>query len=110
MSQGTIGVILVISCTIIEGFAQICLKKSALKRPGSGGWIATAIILFITEALLYTEALRSLQVSIAYPIGSLSFVAVALLSQGLLGERITKTRWVGVVFIIAGASLMAARA
>jgi uncharacterized membrane protein len=51
-----------------------------------------------------------LAVSIAFPLGSLSFVAVTFLSQCLLRERVDRTRWVGVVLILLGASLVAGHA
>jgi undecaprenyl phosphate-alpha-L-ara4N flippase subunit ArnE len=110
MTLTAAGILLVVLCTVIEGFAQVFLKKSANPGGTLRLWLALGTGLFVVEALIYTGALRLLDVSTAYPIGSLSFVAVTVLSHWLLKERITAERWVGVGLIIAGATLVAARA
>jgi undecaprenyl phosphate-alpha-L-ara4N flippase subunit ArnE len=108
MTPALVGVVLVVASTLTEGFAQVFLKKSALRAPGRTGWILLAILFFAGEALFYTDALRLLAVSAAFAISSLSFVITTVLSAWLLRERVTATRWVGVLLIIAGASLIVA--
>lgn len=110
MTLTAIGVLLVVFCTVIEGFGQVFLKKSALAGGTVRLWFGLGVALFVAEALLYTGALRLLAVSTAYPIGSLSFVAVTVLSHWLLRERITPARWIGVALILVGAGLVASRA
>ncbi|MTJ82352.1 MAG: EamA family transporter [Telmatospirillum sp.] len=110
MRTALIGVLLVLLCTILEGGAQLLLKKSSLDCGRRRLWIAAGMVMFGTEAALYTVALQFLDVSTAYPIGSLSFVVVTLLSHWLLGEQVSRTRWTGVALIIAGAGLVMARA
>lgn len=104
-----LGIILAVSATSLEGLGQVFLKL------GSGGrrvllWTVVGLITFALEAVVYSLALRDLPVSIAYPIGALSFVMVTLLSQWWLREKIDRTRWAGVALIIAGAALVATRA
>jgi len=110
MTATTIGVLLVIVCGIIEGIAQVFFKKSALASDGKRLWIAAGIALFVLQALIYTGALRFVEVSTAFPIGSIAFVIVAILSQRFLNEPVTGTRWVGVGLIVVGVTLLAARA
>lgn len=110
MSQTVFGVILVTLCTVVEGFAQLCFKKSALARINKQLWLGLGLGLFVAETLMYTGALTFLDVSTAYPIGSLSFVAVTVLSHFILGERVTRHRWIGVGLILLGASLVVAQA
>jgi drug/metabolite transporter (DMT)-like permease len=109
MSAGHFGIILVIAATVIEGFAQVFLKKAALS-PAKWAWRGVGFAFFGLETVVYTWALRFVAVSIAFPLGSLSFVAVTFLSQFLLRERVDRTRWIGVLLILAGASLVAGRA
>jgi drug/metabolite transporter (DMT)-like permease len=49
-------------------------------------------------------------VSTAFPITSLSFVMVTLLSRWLLGEEVAPLRWGGVALILVGTSLIVAQA
>lgn len=103
------GVAMVAGCAVIEGFAQVFFKKSALAGARGRPWVLLGAAFFTAEVLLYTNALRFVDLSIAYPLGALSFVAVALLSQWFLRERIDRNRWTGVLLILAGAALVVVR-
>lgn len=110
MTAVTIGVLLVVLCGVIEGVAQLFFKKSVLAAGGKRLWIGAGIMLFILQALLYTGALQFVEISTAFPIGSISYVVVAVLSQQYLKEPVTRARWVGIGLIMAGVTLLAARA
>lgn len=110
MTVTTIGVLLVILCGVIEGIAQLFFKKSALAPDGKRLWIGAGVVLFILQALIYTGALQFVEVSTAFPIGSVAFVVVAILSRRFLNEPVTRPRWIGIGLIIVGVSLLAARA
>jgi drug/metabolite transporter (DMT)-like permease len=110
MTPTHFGIGLVIAATLIEGFAQVFLKKAALAHTGKTSWRVLGFAFFGIEGLVYTWSLRFVAVSVAFPLGSLSFVAVTLLSQCLLRENVDRNRWIGIVLILAGASLVAGRA
>ena len=110
MSQTMAGVLLVVLCSIIEGVAQVFFKKSALVTNRKQLWIGAGGALFILQAVIYTGALQFVEVSTAFPIGSIGFVVVAILSQQMLNEPVTGTRWIGVGLIVIGVSLLAAHA
>jgi drug/metabolite transporter (DMT)-like permease len=109
MSPTTFGVILVIICAFIEGLAHILLKKSVL---GSrrGFWVVSGVALSMLHILIYAAALWFLDLSVAFPVSSLSFVSVVVLSQWLLNETVNKMRWIGVGLILIGTSLIVAHA
>jgi multidrug transporter EmrE-like cation transporter len=100
------GITLVIASSTIEGFAQVCLKQSATVVAEKRRWLWLGIALFILEAFLYSGALRSLDISTAYPMGGLSFVSVTLFSSWLLNETIGRKRWLGLGLIVCGAALV----
>ena len=100
------GIALVILSSAIEGFAQVSLKRSAMLSAGKPRWLALGVVLFIVEALFYTGALQSLDISTAYPLGALSFVSVTLFSRWLLNESIDRKRWLGLGLIVFGAALV----
>ena len=110
MTQTTVGVLLVVLCAIIEGFSQLFFKKSALAKAHRLSWIGAGAALFILQALIYTAALRFVEISIAFPIGSIAYVVVAILSREVLNEPVTGVRWLGVGLIILGVSLLGAQA
>ena len=109
MSAMLVGVLLVIVSSAIEGFAQVCLKRSAIVPTGKYRWIVLGVSLFIFEALFYTGALQRLDVSTAYPLGALSFVSVTLFSRWILNETVDRGRWIGLTLIVCGAALVVAQ-
>ncbi len=118
-----IGVAIVLAAVAVESLAQLCLKLGADRgrsAPGSGArgavaipalgsrtWLALGVGAYGVEILLYTVALAFLDLSVAFPLGSLCFVGVALLSRVVLGEAVGRVRWVGVGCIVAGAVCVA---
>ena len=106
MTPAHFGILLVIIASALEGFGQVFLKKATLDRTGKGAWRVLGLAFFGVQALVYTWSLRYLEVSTAFPLGSLSFVSVTLLSQGLLRERVDRTRWIGALFILVGSALV----
>jgi undecaprenyl phosphate-alpha-L-ara4N flippase subunit ArnE len=110
MTATAIGVFLVMMSTMVEGFGQVFLKKSALEAGRRRFWILLGIMVLMVEVVLYSGALHFLAVSTAFPLTSLSFVMVTVLSRWLLGETITPKRWIGVGLILVGTALIVAHA
>jgi multidrug transporter EmrE-like cation transporter len=109
MSPAPIGVLLVFACTGVEGAAQMCLKQSSRRPVRRARWIGAGVALFVVEAVLYTAALQRLEVSVAYSLGAMSFVAVALGAAWLLGETLPIARRLGIACIVAGCAVLAMR-
>ena len=115
------GIFVLVAAVTVESFAQMFLKIGAAGGPGilsetcrrRGGWIpfssiaatwiTLGVIAYGMEIFLYTLALHFLDVSVAFPLGSLCFVGVALLSRVFLGEMVGRIRWLGVACILVGA-------
>ena len=110
MSAPAIGVLLALLCAALEGVGQIFLKRSVLPGSRPLGWIALGVVLFLFQALLYAGALSFIEVSVAFPISSVSLVIAALLSRLLLEEAMSQVRWLGVALIVVGTTLIAASA
>lgn len=107
MTQATLGVLIVLGCAVIEGFAQVFLKLSAMRVAYQRyGWIVLGVAFYLVEIALYTVALRLLSVSTAFAISSLSFVTVAVLAAWLLRERVNTIRWAGILLILVGVTLI----
>jgi uncharacterized membrane protein len=56
--------------------------------------------------IIYIFALSGSDLSVVYPLVSLSYVWVCLLSVKMLGERMSASKWVAVLLIISGAALV----
>jgi multidrug transporter EmrE-like cation transporter len=97
------GVVLAVAAVAVESAAQLFLKIGATSVTAPKRWVGLGALAYGVEILLYTFALHFLDVSVAFPLGSLCFVGVALLSKLFLGEAVSRVRWVGVVCILAGA-------
>jgi drug/metabolite transporter (DMT)-like permease len=110
MSSHAFGLAILILAVLIESLAQLCLKQGAtsnvVKPVRPKLWLTLGVILYCLEIGFYTIALNNLDVSVAFPIGSLCFVAVALLSHFYLKEKITTIRWLGIASIVIGSALV----
>jgi len=69
--------------------------------------IILAVICLATAIAVWLVVLYLMDVSKAFPFISLGFVVVLLSARFYLKELIPWNRWLGVIFIIAGISLLA---
>lgn len=110
MNRTALGLALIVTCAAIEGLAQIAWKASSLQPDRKALWIVAGTAAYGLEIALYTLALTAVDVSVAFAMGSLSFVAVAVLSRLLLGEKISRVRGAGLLLILTGVALMGEQA
>ena len=108
MTAKLIGISLVLLSVCLEAFGQVALKKAALSEDSQLRQLAsrTGIALLGVEAVIWTLVLKYLDVSIAFPLGALSFVTTAIFSAVILHERISTRRWFGVGTIVCGAACL----
>jgi len=65
-------------------------------------YVISGFILFALGAIWWLVILSKVEVSYAYPIGSLGYVLLLFASWLFLGESIPLSRWIGVSFICLG--------
>lgn len=110
--------ILIILTDVIESFAELFWKKGTLATgitnvtldnfveflarlaSGFGLWLGLAC--YIINFFLWIAVLSKVDLSVAFPTGSTSYIIVALLSIAFLGEHVSLARWAGIIFIIIG--------
>ena len=118
MDPRIIGLTLVWLAMLLEAFGQLFLKRAA-DRSADGArpfgllrslWrnrcLLAGIACFLADGVLWTGALSLLDLSVAFPAGSICFVFVALLSSLFLHERVGPGRWVGIGLILSGVALI----
>ncbi len=103
---------MVIICTILTTIAQFSFKlgSASLGLSVSSFIFNPHIIIgFISYGLafaLFTAALKFGELSLLYPIWSLSFVWITLVSLIFLNEPVGIQNWIGTMFVIAGISFI----
>lgn len=115
--------LLLISVDLIETFAQFCFKKSALSGasfqignlgdifnflkvivPSGYFWagLISVILIFIT----WSTVLSKIDLSVAVPVCSFSYITVPLTALIFFHENISFLRWSGIFFILMGVILV----
>lgn len=65
-------------------------------------WVTLGILLLLCFFACYLSALSWADLSYVIPATALGYVLIALLSQWLLGETVTLTRWAGIALVGGG--------
>ena len=71
------------------------------------GWVWLGIIASIGSLLFWLNALRRIQLSVAYNLSGLLHVLVPLGSWWLLGEKIGGRQWIGIALVFLGVMITA---
>ena len=66
----------------------------------------TAVACFLIGIATWIYALRELDLSLAYPTASLSYVMVALVGMIVFDEPVSVGRWIGILIIMLGVFVM----
>lgn len=108
---------------VLETFIQLCFKKSALGCRDIDLSGAAAAFLFVKTAIaspflwlalfsvllvfvIWSVLLSRIDLSVATPVASFSYIGVPLAAMIFLHEAISLQRWGGIVLILAGVTLV----
>lgn len=69
-------------------------------------FIFLGILLYAFSMFLWLVALSKLELSFAYPLLSIGYIIVAILSFIIFKENITLIRWTGIILIVIGCILL----
>jgi drug/metabolite transporter (DMT)-like permease len=110
-------ILLLVLVSVAMGAAgQLLLKVGALTPVRTAGDLAINLIrpatlaglmLYVVSSLLWMTVLSRSQLSYAYPLLSLNYVLVILISASILHEPVSVHRWLGILVIMAGFLLSA---
>ena len=104
---------------ILETFTHFCFKKSALTGSSFDVFNLTHIHIFLEKMLvsgflwvgllsvfltfiIWTTILSKIDLSVAVPVASFSYILVPITSIIFLHERVVLLRWIGIGFILIG--------
>ncbi|MFC1648297.1 EamA family transporter [Nanoarchaeota archaeon] len=107
-------IFLVFVSTVIGGFGSVYLKKGSHKLSLSiqglvkNYQLIFGIVMYVLSAVIFITALRFGELSVLYPISSISYIWISLLSVMMLNEKMNKFKWGGIALIILGVILVTA--
>ena len=100
---------------VLISIGQIFLKKSAMvvtdnfiEKLMNINFI-TGLFFYGISTLMWIVILKHIKLSVAYPMMSLSYVAVMIAAQFVFHEKIYMMQWAGIVLIIMGVGLIASK-
>ena len=69
-------------------------------------WVALGIVLLLGFLAAYLSALSWSDLTYVLPATSFGYVLLALLSIGLLHEKVTLARWIGILLVSSGVAIV----
>ena len=102
-------VALVVAGGLVGAFGPIYLKRGSgmsFKYIYKNFNLLFGVFFYGIGTILFIPALKGGDLSILYPIVSLVYIWVSLLSVKMLGEKMNKFKWLGILLIILGVSFI----
>ena len=69
--------------------------------------LGLSLLLYIIAMIIYLFMLKNYDLSVVYPLTSISYIFTILLAMFLLGETVSVARWIGVLLVMLGVGLIA---
>ena len=106
-------VLLVFCCTLLGAAAQVLIKTGADRLPHpsvlqmiTSPWLLAGYSLYAMSTVLLVLALKSGQLSLLYPVISLTYVWVTFLSVMVFHEVLNPYKVVGILLIVMGVGVL----
>jgi len=104
---------LVLLAGLIGGLGPVYLKKGA-DAVTFGEWstiyknkfLIIGILVYSLSTILFIPALKGGDLSVLYPLVGLVYVWASIYAIFILGEKMTKWKWLGIIIVIMGAALI----
>lgn len=104
-------IVLSILNALFNAIGQLLIKKGALCANSSqvsgymkylNQYIVSGFLFYGISALIYIKILQKVEVSLAYPISSLGYIFILVLSFLFLKESIDTRKLIGIMFVMIG--------
>ncbi|MBI4451172.1 EamA family transporter [Candidatus Woesearchaeota archaeon] len=95
---------------LLASLGAVFMKKgSADFRISASQWrnwqLILGIALYTLSAMFFVPALKGGDLSVIYPVSSVSYILVAVWSVKMLGEHMTRRKMAGMALLVVGVSL-----
>jgi len=101
--------LLVLFCTLLTSFAQLFLKLSTQNQSliiSLNSHLIIGLLLYFVASIIFLIALKETELSILYPLLSLSYIWGLIIAIFVLDEKTKTSSLLGVGFIIIGISIL----
>ena len=76
-------------------------------KAGISIYVWLGLLVFLVNFFIWITVLSRMDLSVAFPVGSFSFILVPILAMVFLHETISPLRWTGIALIIVGIHFVA---
>lgn len=103
--------IIVISC-VLGAYGAMLMKKGSdrlkfrFKALIKNKHLIGGVLAYGIATVAYILALRGGELTILYPLVSLTYVFTIILSERILGEKMNQYKWIGIILILIGVTLI----
>ena len=110
--------LLVVSTDLLDSLSQFLMKKGVLEtgirvidfsnvlefisRSAGSFFVWLGLLVYVLSFFIWIVVLCEVDLSIALPIGSTSYILTPLSAKIFLHEIITPVRWLGILFVVTG--------
>ena len=111
-------ILLLIALLLVDVLVMVCYKEAEQHTLPKGlqfywqlltqPWLWGGLLFSVLQLWLWTQILAKANLSLAYPIASLSYPLTMLAAQFFLGESLNNMVWLGGLFITLGVSIIGA--
>ncbi|MBI5700315.1 EamA family transporter [Candidatus Saganbacteria bacterium] len=113
--------ILIVLCSILLAVSGQVLMKQGMNNFGtfpikeliykiipmfSSPWVISGFVLFGVSSIFWLAVLSRMELSLVYPMVSIAYVLVALISMFVFKENVSMIRWTGIAVICVGVFLI----
>lgn len=112
MTTAILSMVIVFFATMIGAVGSLFLKYGAehfvlnLKKLLTNYKVIFGLFLYGVASIMFIIALKRGELTVLYPMTSLSYIWVSLLSIKYLKENMNKFKWLGIFAIIVGVTLI----
>ena len=79
---------------------------NTIKKIIGNKFIVLGVLSYGISALIWLVVLSKLDLSLAYPLVSSSYILIAILSRIFFNEKVSKLRWLSIIIITIGVILL----
>ena len=91
--------LLIVLSDVVDTAAQLIMKKGLA---GSPLLVGMGVSIYVLNFFIWIVILYKVDLSIAMPVGSFSYILVPIAAILFLHERVDLVRWIGIFCIVSG--------